>query len=73
MGKYNGWKNYETWNVALWISNRLYATAIQCDDYRIDMANHLIAYNITETPDGIAYDDETLDYEALDEMVEAIA
>ena len=33
---YNGWKNYETWNVALWIGNDegLYELAkYQCCDY----------------------------------------
>lgn len=32
---YNGYKNYETWNVCLWIGNDegLYSLAASCDDY----------------------------------------
>jgi len=33
--EYNGWENYETWNVALWINNDegLYHLAMECGDY----------------------------------------
>ena len=33
---YNGWTNYETWNVALWINNDegLYHLARECGDYQ---------------------------------------
>ena len=33
--EYNGWENYETWNVALWINNSqyLYDLAMECGDY----------------------------------------
>jgi hypothetical protein len=32
---YNGWENYETWNVALWINNDegLYNIAMEAGDY----------------------------------------
>ena len=32
---YNGWTNYETWNIALWIGNEefLYRRAVACNDY----------------------------------------
>jgi hypothetical protein len=32
---YNGWENYETWNVALWINNEegLYHLAMEAGDY----------------------------------------
>lgn len=35
MTTYNGCKNYQTWNVCLWISNDegLYNLARSCDDY----------------------------------------
>ena len=33
---YNGWTNYETWNVALWVNNDegSYYLARQCGDYQ---------------------------------------
>jgi hypothetical protein len=34
---YNGWENYETWNVALWINNHqsLYNTLHEAGDYEV--------------------------------------
>ena len=34
--KFNGWSNYETWNVALWIQNteEIYNIAKQFDNYK---------------------------------------
>ena len=72
---YNGWKNYETWNVALWISNDevLYNLAKECRDYaefREQMeeinGDAAIAFR---TPDGVAWNDSGLDVQALDEMI----
>lgn len=43
--RYNGWTNYETWNVALWIDNDEY---LQC--YYADKAQELL----DDTADSIA-------------------
>lgn len=73
--RYNGWANYQTWNVALWISNDegLYLTALECKDYatfcaRVEEAggNASISYR---TPDGVSWSDSALDIEELDEMI----
>jgi hypothetical protein len=77
MSDYNGWKNYETWNVALWIQNDefLYGLAKRCRSYsrfaesmRGDFAQEALKLGI-ETPDGVAWNDSGLDIEALDEMI----
>ena len=33
--KYNGWTDWTTWNVALWINNEqsIYNVAAECEDY----------------------------------------
>ncbi len=65
----NGWKNYVTWNVALWIQNDegLYRDARPCDTYE----QFLIARELfgESTPDGVSWNDSGLDIEALDEMI----
>ena len=53
---YNGWTNYETWNVALWLQNDegLYNLAQQCNDYSEFVKEIGIGYS---TPDGVKYAD----------------
>ena len=74
---YNGWANYETWNVALWIQNDegIYNTART-------MRNRLYPYNtfanamrdcgFHKTPDDVSYNDSALDIEALDSMIQEL-
>ena len=80
--KYNGWANYETWNIALWIGNDegLYEAAKNfrhtphpyqsfVDDMREFHDEEGTGTIGIETPDGVAWNDSGLDHEALDEMV----
>ena len=56
---YNGWTNYETWNVALWINNEegLYEFARECGDYQT-FVNYLYEYyDVRETKDGVKFND----------------
>ena len=58
--RYNGWTNYETWNVALWIGNDegLYDLARAAGNYE-DFVDALegCSLNDLSTPDGVNYRD----------------
>lgn len=75
---YNGWKNYETWNVALWIQNdeELYKLAKlykhSTKPYKTFTDFMLITFGdgtFVATPDKVRWDNNTLDFEALDSMI----
>ena len=81
MSDYNGWKNYETWNVMLWINNEpaIYDCAckfvedvksgklVSHDAYRLFV--HWAGLSNQVTPDGVEWLSDDLDYEALHEAM----
>lgn len=73
---YNGWKNYETWNVVLWLNNEeyLYRLVVNYGKDRTyaDFARSFLVPISAGTPDGVAWLSDSLDYDALDEALEEI-
>ena len=67
---YNGWANYHTWNVSLYIQNDegLYHLAQEFDNYT-DLADSLTDCETYITPDGVSYTDPALDVDELNEML----
>ena len=77
---YNGWTNYETWNVSLYINNEygMYMTALDWvkdrlwnkEEVKYDDFRHILNSQFGDkTPDGVWWDDDTLDHEELSEML----
>ena len=69
---YNGWRNYQTWNVSLWISNSepLYLAALAYVDRTADPTYdeflETLRYESGElTPDKVSWSDPTIDHDAL--------
>lgn len=74
---YEGWKNYETWNVALWINNDyiLYTAATSFMKIykggRAPYSNfiHSIGLTNAETADGIEWMSKKLSLNELNQMM----
>ena len=69
---YNGWTNYETWNVALWIQNdwSWYNLANEAGDYKtfVDCLE-ACSLNDATTGDGVKWNDPAVNVVELDEML----
>ena len=70
---FNGWTNYETWNVALYIQNDfgLYTLAQECETYE-QFVDTLTECGTQITDDGVSYTHPTLDTDELDELISEI-
>ena len=82
MTTYNGWANYETWNVALWIGNDefIYNTAKACvsfcdasetpwQKFIRCMTDGQIGRHLETTGDCVRWDDPSIDVDAMNEML----
>ena len=76
-GTYNGYANYQTWNVCLWISNdeSLNSIASRCGSYigfRQVMREGFEACTSVqfETPDGVAWNDSSVNLAEMKEYWE---
>jgi len=70
---YNGYANYQTWNVCLWISNDqgLNEFAAVCQDYndfkaRLREANTCLPISY-ETPDSVSWNDSAVNLAEMQE------
>lgn len=68
---YNGWANYETWNIALWIQNdvELYNLALTLSDYQELVDVLYQEYGVRETKDGVKFNSPKINRIELDDMM----
>lgn len=77
----NGWTNYSTWNIALFIQNEypLYKAALSYASYQQELNlpvryEEFCQYNMDLlgqiTPDGVSWTHPELDTDELDEMLQ---
>ena len=68
--KYNGWSDWTTWNVALWIRNDLtyYGIAKECRDYMDFLFEMHSMIGSFATPDGADWGEANI--EEMNEVIE---
>ena len=71
--KYNGWNDWTTWNVALWIRNDLtyYGIAKECKDYMDFLVEMHSMIGSFATPDGADWGEANI--EEMNEVIEEIS
>jgi len=70
---YNGWTNWETWNVAMWIGNDEMFNRLMTQGAKNDWEQFkalAMQFGITKTPDGVSFEDPEVNQ---DEIREAYA
>ncbi len=71
--KYNGWKNYKTWNIALWINNDsgLYYIAKECKNYN-QFIKELEELEIYKTNDNVRFKDREISKNEINQVIKDI-
>ena len=71
---YNGWSNYETWNVALWMDNDYgnYLKARESKNYKEFLSKLQEKPSERYTGDGISWTDPKLNIQELDEKIKEL-
>ncbi|WP_187159411.1 DUF7249 family protein [Lactobacillus helsingborgensis] len=67
---YNGFKNYETWNVAIYLDNSVLIQRVKhlFSSYA-EVVDFFRLFGIFDTPDGVKLSDPELDYKELDAVL----
>ena len=70
---YNGWTDWTTWNVALWIRNEesIYNVAAECEDYVEFLWEMQAMIGSFATPDGADWGEANI--EEMNEVIEEIS
>ncbi len=65
---YNGWTNWETWNVAMWIGNDEMFHRMMTQGAKGDWEQFkalAMQFGITKTPDGVSFEDPEVNQDEL--------